>query len=546
MRKIKIIFSGFLLFLSFGFAVSSLAKDWVYTVQPGDNLWILSKKHLKSMRYWKDLVELNNVPDPYNIPPGTTLRFPMEWLKYGSSVATIIELTGEATIIERNTGHELVAVKGKILWDNDSIRTAAESNATLQFTDGSKVLIQAESEMKMERLVSYGATGMADTKVRLESGRSHNNVIPHRGPGSRFEISTPSAIAAVRGTEYRISAEKAGESRAEVLTGAVGVAGSGESKNVPEGFGTISYPDKGPLDPVKLLPAPDLSGFPDTVLRVPFLLKPSKVEGAVQYRLQIAKDKHFLTLLYDKAFPSANMWGPDLPDNTYFLRVHGIDGKGLEGLYSVHSFVVQAHPVPPMQVAPVADAVLQQPVAVFQWSEPQEAEQYWFQLAADESFGKPVADIKGLTSTTYTPDIAVVPGVYFWRVASVDGDGKTGPFSDPQKFRRTPPSPDMSDAEMDVEEMAFRWRKAEPGQSFTCQVAHDPEFTNLLFDDKVREPQYNLKHFEPGTYYIRVAIVDSDGFAGPFGPYQTVHVPAPPPSPWAFSIPGAIMLLFML
>lgn len=546
MRKKKIIFSSFFLLLSLVCAVSSLAQDWVYTVQPGDNLWILCKKHLKSMRYWKELVELNSVQDPYNIPPGTTLRFPMEWLKSGSSVATIIELTGEATIIERNTEHERVAVKGKILWDNDIIRTAADSNATLQFVDGSKILIQADSEMKMERLMSYGATGMADTKVRLESGRSHNNVIPHSGPGSRFEISTPSAIAAVRGTEYRISAEKSGESRAEVLTGAVGVDSSGESRDVPEGFGTITYPDKEPLDPVKLLPAPDLSGFPETVLRVPFPLKPKEIEGAVQYRLQIAKDRQFTTLLFDSAFPSVNMWGPDLPDDTYFLRVHGIDAKGLEGLYSVHAFAIQAHPVPPMQVTPMADAVLQQSSPMFQWSEPQDAEQYWFQLAADESFDKPVSEMKGLADTTYTPDIEVVPGVYYWRVASVNGKGKIGPFSDSQKFRRTPPSPDMSDAEMDVEEMTFRWRKAEPGQSFTCQIAQNPEFTDLLTDQQVTTPHYSLKEFEPGTYYIRVAIVDSDGFAGPFGPYQTVKVPAPPPSPWAFIIPGAIMLLFML
>jgi hypothetical protein len=135
--------------------------------------------------------------------------------------------------------------------------------------------------------------------------------------------------------------------------------------------------------------------------------------------------------------------------------------------------------------------------------------------------------------------------VYYWRVATVDDDGKIGPFSDSQKFRRTPPSPDMSDAEMDVAEMVFRWRKAEPGQSYKCQIAITNEFSDLLVDSQVVEPQYSLQQFEPDTYYIRVAIVDSDGFAGPFGPYQTVKIPAPPPSPWAFIIPGTIMLLFM-
>lgn len=322
------------------------AAEWICTVQPGDDLWQLSKKHLKSMRHWQDLVALNEIDDPFRLQPGTTLRFPLEWLKSGAAVATVTALTGKATIIESRSGDGLAAEAGKMLWEGDIIQTDIDSNVTLRFSDGSKLLLQAASELKMERLMHYGGTGMAETKVRLKSGRTHNQVVPRRGPGSRFEISTPSAIAAVRGTEYRISADADGSSRTEVLTGVVGVDSVGTNQDVSGGFGTVSFPDHKPLAPVKLLAAPDLSGLPETVTRIPFLLKASPVSGARQYRLQIAADDQFSTLLVDALFPSANTWGPDLPDGSYFLRLQGIDNNGLEGLYSIRPLKIAAHPFP--------------------------------------------------------------------------------------------------------------------------------------------------------------------------------------------------------
>ncbi len=522
-------------------------REWLYTVEDGDNLWTLSKEHLKSMRYWKKLVVLNNIEEPYRLQPGTALRIPVEWLKSGSSVATIVELTGEATIAGHTSDQLVPAQKGMLLWEGDTIKTVSGSNATLQFTDGSRILVQAESELKVEKLVGYGSTGMADTKVRLKSGRTHNKVIPKTKQGSRFEISTPSAIAAVRGTEYRISAEENGESRTEVLTGAVGVDSSGSSQVVPEGFGTVSYRDRKPLEPVRLLPPPDLSGAPKTIYRVPFSLDLLPLEGASQFRLQIAPDDTFITLLFDSTFPTSNIWVPDLPDNTYFLRVSGIDDNGLEGLYSFHPLSIEARPLPPLQIQPPAKAVLDQPRVTFQWSKPQDVTHYRFQLSGSSQFEQPlIADETDLDTTIVTPDHELKPGVYHWRVASVSSEGKVGPFSDPQEFRRTPAQPDMSGAEMDTGELVFRWQQGEPEQTFRFQMSRDLNFSELLIDEELTDSFYSLKQFDYGSYYIRIAITGADGYRGPFGPYQTVEIPPPPPHPLSFIIPAIITLIVIL
>src|SRR5690606_29322242 len=54
-----------------------LADDWVYTVRPGDNLWNLAERHLKSFKYIRQLQLLNGVQDPYHIPPGK--KFVFRW-----------------------------------------------------------------------------------------------------------------------------------------------------------------------------------------------------------------------------------------------------------------------------------------------------------------------------------------------------------------------------------------------------------------------------------------------------------------------------------
>lgn len=523
------------------------SQDWVYIVEAGDTLWSLSKKHLKSMRYWRKLVDLNDVSDPYNLQPGTTLRFPVSWLKSGSSVATILELTGEVTVTHGKTGQTVQAQRAMLLWDRDTVTTGADSNVTLQFADGSIVLVQSLSEMKLEELTSYGDTGMAKTKLRLESGRTHNNVIPRTGPGSRFEISTPSAIAAARGTEYRISSDYKKESRTEVLTGAVGVNSYGGETEVNKGFGLVSYSDRKSLAPVRLLPAPDLSDIPKIMYRVPFPFTLKEIEGAEQYRVQIAEDSSFSTLLFDATFPGTRIWGPDLPDASYYLRINGIDRNGLEGEYAIRSFSIQAHPVPPVQIKPQAGSEVEQPALVFQWTVPPNASRYHFQLSDEAGFTKTlVVNRSDITAPTFTLDPSLKPGIYHWRVATIDQNGKIGPFSDTQQFRKTPPKPDLALAKMDSDELVFRWRKALPHQSFKCQISRDQDFTTLLVDDEVNEPSFNLQQFEPGSYYIRIAIIDSDGFIGPFGAPQTVAIPSPPPHPLGIILPSMFMALILL
>ena len=41
-------------------SVAVAAEEWVYTVRPGDNLWNLTERHLKSMEYVQELQKIKS------------------------------------------------------------------------------------------------------------------------------------------------------------------------------------------------------------------------------------------------------------------------------------------------------------------------------------------------------------------------------------------------------------------------------------------------------------------------------------------------------
>ena len=251
-------------------SAAAIADDWIYTVRPGDNLWNLSEIHLSSMDYWQPLQRHNNISDPQNIPPGSRLKFPVAWLKYQPASALVIQLQGEALLVSASDGSSRALTINTRLHSGDRIKTGADSNLNILFADGSELLVLSDSEVVMDSLSAYGITGMVDTRIRLQGGRVDTRVVPAQGPGSRYHIITPAAVAAVRGTSFRVSADTDKPvARSEVTEGKVGVSGSGASQLVPAGFGTITEAGKPPQPPRELLPAPDLSSLPAVLDRLP-------------------------------------------------------------------------------------------------------------------------------------------------------------------------------------------------------------------------------------------------------------------------------------
>ena len=512
--------------------------------RPGDTIWHLTEKYSTSVLYWQRIQRLNGLPDvpARGILPGTRLRFPIDILKHQPASAQVYLLQGNARVIKAAGGEQAVTIKLE-LYSGDRLRVDAGSNVTVRFADGSELLILGGSDVIFDSLSAYGETGMVDTRIRLQSGQVNTRVKARQGPGSRYEIITPAAVAAVRGTDFRVAADsERAAARSEVLEGTVAMSAVGTSRRVPAGFGVLAQAGKPPTPPRPLLPAPDLSPQQAVLDRLPLQFNWTVLDKAVAYRYQVATDESFDSLLADDSSPGGRGYWPDLPNGEYVLRVRGIDPDGLEGLDAARHFTVVAHPQPPVLIGLNNDVIVRNATPEFGWATPVDIERYRFQLGQDTGFGKLLADETGYRGDRYTPAMALVPGRYFWRVASIDSDDTQGPWSDASTFeyRAIPGAPEPEAPALGETAIDFSWRDAGAGMYYRFQLDTEPEFPAPSIDRSVNESRIAIDKPVASKYFFRVRAIDDSGYAGPWSTTQTFSVPG---SPWSLLIPFGLLLL---
>lgn len=515
---------GLLLLLS-GISLSGRCEDWLYTVRTGDNLWNLSERYLIHINDWSRLQALNHIRDPWHIPPGTQLRIPVSWLQKHPTLARVRNLDGAAELSEEG-GRAALLRAGELLVPGDTIRTGPASNVTLEFMDGTLLLLQPDSSLILRNLETFRNTEMTDIRLHLDRGRAETRVAPAGGTARRFEIITPAAVTSVRGTDYRVGSDRSRpRTLAEVIGGRVAVTGTGKTRMVPGGYGTVTETGVPPEPPIPLLPAPDLTKIARIFDRIPLELHLPPLPGAHGYRLQVASDRTFDRVLFDRMFTKDHLRGPDLPDGDYWLRVRASDSRGLEGLNADRMFTLNARPEPPFAIEPKPGAGVPEATPRFVWSRDASIQAYHLQVARDAAFTRIVADLARLSDTDVTLDRKLGLGRYYWRVASVDAREGQGPFSDPQDFRRVMPAPEIEEPEIEDDFLFVRWRAGLPGQRYQFQFAEDSSFSKLLVDNIADQPQQRLERPDAGEYFMRIRTIDPDGFVGPYGKTQTLDVP---------------------
>lgn len=514
------------------------AEDWSYKVRPGDNIWNISERFLTSVLYWKKLQAKNHITDPRHIPPGTIVKIPIKWLNKSPMVARVRSAVGVVEITEDFNGKTREVRVGDYIFIDDALHTADNSTATIEFVDGSTLLIQPNSQLKFDLVGIYPGTGMTETWLKLEQGRVETNVAPQKGEASRFEIGTPAGVTSVRGTDYRVSAESAAaESRTEVVTGRVAVASQGKSRLVNQGFGIVASLSAPLKAPIPLLKPPELASLPAVVERIPIQLKINRLEGAGRFRVQLSPSFQFDTVIYDRTFQGQTGRILDLPDGHYFLRIRGIDQHLLEGLNAAYEFTLNARPEAPFLIEPGPDKGVTEATPRFVWAQLQSAQHYYFQMATDSAFTDVIIDAPQLSDAEFIPGENLALGQYFWRVASKNNEEGLGPFSDIQTFRRIMPAPEAEQPEISDTQLTMRWRNGLAGQKYQFQMAADSSFSSPLIDTVTDDAKLIIDRPQSGDYFVRIRTIEPDGFVGPYGEAQTIHVPVEFNFWWLLALP---------
>lgn len=504
------------------------APEWRYTLRPGDTLIGLSQRYLARPADWPRLQRHNGIANPYGLLPGSALRIPLAWMRHEPAPAAVVAVSGDARVTLPGTPERPLQA-GERLGAGATLVTGAHSSITLRLADGSLLVLQPGARMALDTLSVYPGGGMVDSRLRLQEGRVEVGANPERKPGGRLQVITPSAVAAVRGTRFRVAAA-ADASRAETLEGMVGLAAARREVNVAAGQGSLAETGQPPRPPVSLLPAPDLSALPGLVDALPLRFEMPGLSGAMSWHGQIAPDGRFERILLEQTGTVPKLSFGDLPDGHYVLRVRAGDALGLHGEDALHAFELDARPFPPLVVGPGARVRTSRPA--LQWSPVVGAQAYRVELARDPGFAEPLHGQRTADSR-FVPDVALAPGVYHWRVASIDVDGQ-GPFAPPQRFiyDPLPGAPDLGQAAAPVFEqggLALSLPSPPAGLYYELVLSTDAERHAVVWQGQSTDGRLRASPVKMAHHYLAARLVEADGTAGP---WATRLIEAPPSPRW--------------
>lgn len=419
MENIRVVI--FFVFLAM-LPLPSQAQDWLYAVRPGDTLWDLCLTYTNRSNCWQVIGKANNVEYARRIPPGTIIKFPIEWLKVVPEPVTITFFRGQVyykTTVNQNLQKASV---GKKLAIGTTVIAGGNSAATLRFADGSILILDENSELELNALSANGAKGMVDSRLRLKKGSATTRVPERENNRIRFQIETPGAVAAVRGTNFRVSA-KVDENnveftQSEVIEGAVDLANSVDNQLVGRGFGIIVNRDQEVPLPVELLAAPQWENTPD-IQMVSLQGEWQEIDGASAYKVDLLSDTENSDLIESQTITATTYIWDGVQEQCYKISVRAIDSQTLQGLPSIKRVCVEplfAGPDLEDKLKKTDDQTLQ-----VSWQGVDRASSYEVEIATDAEF---VHVVSTLETASTTVDIPVTKNTtYFARVRGINSAG---------------------------------------------------------------------------------------------------------------------------
>lgn len=321
-----------LLYFSSQLSFSEPSEEFLYTVKKTDTVWGICKAYVHDPLCWKKLVVYNQLDNPKYLPPKSIIRIPKAWLIDHSTTALVIAVEGDVLVVHNETKLEERLNVGDKLSQQDIVKSM-NGTAMIQFADDSRLLLKANSSIRMASLQFYDASQLVNTRVELLKGRVKAQVEKLTNKNSQYQISTPAAVAAVRGTEFRVarSESKLGNSvemRTELLTGALEVASDLNKQNIVSGQGVLAIEGKGVGQPVRLLARPLMALNESQKIILPLNLKWKIIDKAASYKVTL------MTLesqVWEKTTSEPEVMIEDIGSGRYKLLIRGIDEQGFEG-----------------------------------------------------------------------------------------------------------------------------------------------------------------------------------------------------------------------
>ena len=156
-------------------------------------------------------------------------------------LACVYDLSGAAELQKAGTGQWLPARKGLPIDQGDRLRTGQSAWCELLFKDGTFIKLEADSETAAETLQASASERVFSFsflrgKALWMAAKLKKNVT------SKFTVRTPSAVCAVRGTDFSIIVSTSGETSVGLYQGEVALSNEGGEKTLLAGNEAAAVP----------------------------------------------------------------------------------------------------------------------------------------------------------------------------------------------------------------------------------------------------------------------------------------------------------------
>ncbi len=500
-----------------------------HQVVAGDTLYKLARTYLDDSSKWREFLRYNQVSNPRRLVPGSELRIPPS-----TTYATVIFTHGNVSLLSADSQPGKPVEVGDTLTEGATVNVGSNSYLSMQFSDDSIVRVLSDSVVQLRKLRESSGSSIKPQKlsriIQLGEGNLDISVTPSKSvkPHGKtrpntFEIVTPMAVAAVRGTRFDVSASDAGTTSG-VTRGSVDIrqnTTSGKANHAALDAGTgILVNSDGKLGQVRpLLAAPDLSAMAENIQDADYIaLGWADLIGAASYQIRIASDAEMRTVLHnlDSTAPSIKLQG--LANGNYVVGVRGVDADGVIGYEATHALNILATPAFPFHRQPADQQIVGSSVLI-ECTEVEGATAYHIQIARNETFTGDVIEADRLSTCSHT--FKLENGSYYWRAASITnatGAALQGPFSGPSRF-------EVEDSHNGSNESpaTVYWIDNRP-LGLTAQIASDAGFANIIQEKALESSQIDLDGLPSGTYYLRVQAKDNEGYTGAFSAARMVQI----------------------
>ncbi|MBP7963380.1 MAG: hypothetical protein KBG20_12555 [Caldilineaceae bacterium] len=250
-----------------------------------------------------------------------------------------------------------------------------------------------------------------------------------------------------------------------------------------------------------------------------------RVEGAAGYTIQIDDDGNFSSPLVNQATDATSFTPSDvgvslLPGTQYTWRVVMRRSRTIIGHWTDPMTFTKTS-LWPTPLAPLADSVMdQQPI--LRWSPvltptllPRLATpSYSIQVANNLAFNSPKIN-QTIQATSFAPIKGqnLTDGVWYWRVALVDGNNKTGPYSAPQGFTKEYPLPTLiwPPQDMTVGPIpTLAWEPIDGAAYYKLEYADNSSYNKSTIITTDLTHYTPTKAMSDGVYFWRVQMFDAD------------------------------------